>query len=306
MKSFFAPTGRLIMSIGKDLIKDLPAALVELVKNSYDADADSVKITFKKEDNFMKIIVEDNGHGMSENIVLGWMVPSTSYKLEKKVSPRGRIYQGRKGIGRYAASLLGNKLKLITIHDGFKTTAVFNWDEFETDKKLSEIPIEINSVSTNEKNGTKLIIKNERSNLFENEINADSVKNIENELAKLLSDESDFKISICYDNFFDDISKNVCKEIHPVKFDNVCHYRLSGIVKKNFDYELTYYNSYTEEEKVFEGSFKEDVNNDTVNCGDLHIDYKVYDKDPSGIELIMNFINSSNNIKLSKSEIKKS
>lgn len=305
MKSFFAPTGRLIMSIGKDLIKDLPAALVELVKNSYDADADSVKITFKKEDNFMKIIVEDNGHGMSESIVLGaWMVPSTSYKLEKKVSPRGRIYQGRKGIGRYAASLLGNKLKLITIHDGFKTTAVFNWDEFETDKKLSEIPIEINSVSTNEKNGTKLIIKNERSNLFENEINADSVKNIENELAKLLSDESDFKISICYDNFFDDISKNVCKEIHPVKFDNVCHYRLSGIVKKNFDYELTYYNSYTEEEKVFEGSFKEDVNNDTVNCGDLHIDYKVYDKDPSGIELIMNFINSSNNIKLSKSEIK--
>lgn len=48
MKSFFEPTGRLIMSIGKDLIKDPQAAIVELVKNSYDADASYVKITFKK------------------------------------------------------------------------------------------------------------------------------------------------------------------------------------------------------------------------------------------------------------------
>ena len=48
MKSYFEPTGRLIMSIGNDLIKDLPAAIVELVKNSYEADATNVQMIFKK------------------------------------------------------------------------------------------------------------------------------------------------------------------------------------------------------------------------------------------------------------------
>ena len=76
MKSYFEPTGRLIMSIGKDLIKDLPAALVELVKNSYDADASYVKITYLKNENELKIVVEDDGHGMSQDTVLNaWMVP---------------------------------------------------------------------------------------------------------------------------------------------------------------------------------------------------------------------------------------
>ena len=102
MKSYFEPTGRLIMSIGKDLIKDLPAALVELVKNSYDADASYVKITYIKNEDGLNIIVEDDGHGMSQDTVLNaWMVPSTDYKLKKKNSPKGRVYQGRKGIGRY-------------------------------------------------------------------------------------------------------------------------------------------------------------------------------------------------------------
>lgn len=121
MKSYFEPTGRLIMSIGKDLIKDLPAAIVELVKNSYDADATNVQMIFKKNKDSVEIIVKDDGHGMSKDTVLGaWMVPSTDYKLKNKTSPKGRIYQGRKGIGRYAVSLLGNKLKLSTIHDGLR------------------------------------------------------------------------------------------------------------------------------------------------------------------------------------------
>ena len=77
------------MSIGKDLIKDLPAALVELVKNSYDADASYVKITYLKNENELKIVVEDDGHGMSQDTVLNaWMVPSTDYKLKKKNIPK--------------------------------------------------------------------------------------------------------------------------------------------------------------------------------------------------------------------------
>ena len=165
MKSYFEPTGRLIMSIGRDLIKDLPAALVELVKNSYDADASYVKISYIKDEKELKIIVEDDGHGMTKDTVLNtWMVPSTDYKLINKKSPRGRVYQGRKGIGRYAVSLLGNKLELITVKDGIETSAYFDWNEFNSDKKLSEIPITIKTNETTENSGTKLVIINENNN----------------------------------------------------------------------------------------------------------------------------------------------
>ena len=199
MKSYFQPTGRLIMSIGKDLIKDLPAALVELVKNSYDADASYVKITYQKNEKELKIIIEDNGHGMSEDIVLNaWMVPSTDFKLKQKNSPNGRTYQGRKGIGRYAVSLLGNKLELITIKDCSKTIANFDWSEFNSEKKLSEIPIVITTEKTNQANGTKLIIINEYDNSLVDRITEIDSKKVEKELSKLLSNVKDFKIIVNY------------------------------------------------------------------------------------------------------------
>lgn len=305
MESYFEPTGRLIMSIGKDLIKDLPAALVELVKNSYDADASYVKITYLKNENELKIIVEDDGHGMSQDTVLNaWMVPSTDYKLKKKNSPKGRAYQGRKGIGRYAVSLLGNKLELITIKDGFKTIACFDWEEFNSEKKLSEIPITITTSETTENMGTKLVITNEHSNMLADEISESDAQKVEKELSKLLSNVNDFKIIVTYENFYSDDKKNICKEISQLEFNEAWHYRLSGEIYANFNYELKYFNFYTKEEKEFKGSFIEELPRNSISCGGISIDYRVYDKDPSGIEVIMNFINGNQNTKLSKMEIK--
>lgn len=305
MESYFEPTGRLIMSIGKDLIKDLPAALVELVKNSYDADATYVKITYQKNVNELRIIIEDNGHGMSQSTVTEvWMVPSTDYKLKNKKSPGGRVYQGRKGIGRYAVSLLGNKLELITTMNGIQTNAFFDWGEFNSEKKLSKIPIIINTCETNSHNGTKLIIINEHGNSLVDEITENDTQKIEKELSKLLSSKNDFQIKICYDNFYSDNKKNICKPISQLEFSDAYHYKLSGIVKPDFTYELTYYNYYKKETKVFNDSFVDKLPKKALSCGKIDIDYRVYDKDPSGIELIMNFINGTHNSKFSKTDIK--
>ena len=305
MKSYFEPTGRLIMSIGKDLIKDLPAALVELVKNSYDADASYVKITYLKNKNELKIIVEDDGHGMSQDIVLNaWMVPSTDYKLKKKNSPKGRVYQGRKGIGRYAVSLLGNKLDLITIKDSLKTMAHFDWDEFNSEKKLSEIPIVITTSETTDNSGTTLIITNEYGNVLADEISEIDSQKVEKELSKLLSNVKDFKIIVNYENFYSDENKNICKEVSQLEFDEAWHYKLSGVIHSDFSYELKYLNFYTKEEKIFKNSFIKELQKESVPCGEVSIDYRVYDKDPSGIEVIMDFVNGNQNINLSKTDIK--
>ena len=305
MKSYFEPTGRLIMSIGRDLIKDLPAALVELVKNSYDADASYVKISYIKDEKELKIIVEDDGHGMTKDTVLNtWMVPSTDYKLINKKSPGGRVYQGRKGIGRYAVSLLGNKLELITVKDGIETSAYFDWNEFNSDKKLSEIPITIKTNETTENSGTKLVIINENNNQLVDGISEIDSQKVEKELSKLLSNVKKFKIIVDYENFYSDDKKNKYKEISQLEFNDAWHYKLLGKVDSNFNYELKYSNFYTKEETIFKGRFEEEMLNHSVSCGDISIDYRVYDKDPSGIEVIMNFVNGNQNSTLSKTEIK--
>lgn len=93
------PTGRHLLTIGEDLIQDQYAAIVELVKNCYDADSPDATIVFKKilNEDCLEIRVEDHGHGMStEDVINKWLVPSTNYKLEARKSPRGRIMQGRK------------------------------------------------------------------------------------------------------------------------------------------------------------------------------------------------------------------
>lgn len=305
MKSYFEPTGRLIMSIGKDLIKDLPAAIVELVKNSYDADATNVQMIFKKNKDSVEIIVKDNGHGMSKDTVLGaWMVPSTDYKLKNKTSPKGRIYQGKKGIGRYAVSLLGNKLKLTTIHDGFKTSAFFNWGDFNTNKKLSDIPVYIETEKTNEGSGTILYITNDIGNDLSEKISDEDTKKIEIELSRLLYDKTDFNIEVCYENFFDDINKNICKVIEPVEFYDTCHYRLDGCINEDFSYELKYHNYYSSKEKTINGQIDIFSKENLTKCGKIMIDYRVYDKDPQGIEIITNFINNTHDARYTKTDIR--
>jgi HSP90 family molecular chaperone len=112
------PAGRHILTIGRDLIQDCYAAVVELVKNAYDADSPEVNIIFqaKPDSSGYSIIISDRGHGMSRDTVIHkWMVPSTRDKLDRRVSPSGRIMQGRKGVGRYAASILGSDLLLETV-----------------------------------------------------------------------------------------------------------------------------------------------------------------------------------------------
>ena len=60
------PRARLISLIGDELISDERVAIVELVKNAYDADATSVSVRFEGDDPTSpdRLVITDNGHGM--------------------------------------------------------------------------------------------------------------------------------------------------------------------------------------------------------------------------------------------------
>ena len=119
------PYARLLTMLGDQLIKNERVALGEIIKNAYDADASWVKLTFEGfDENFgqtaaSKIIIEDNGFGMTQDIIENhWVNPATPSKLigkqKKNTTPKGRVIQGEKGIGRFALLKLGRKIDITT------------------------------------------------------------------------------------------------------------------------------------------------------------------------------------------------
>src|ERR1051325_4900661 len=105
----FKPKARLIQILGEHLIKDATVGIVELVKNSYDADATLVNITMSNLNTDEALItIRDNGTGMDLDTFLNkWMNPASGHKEEQKGkqirTKLGRLPLGEKGVGRFAA-----------------------------------------------------------------------------------------------------------------------------------------------------------------------------------------------------------
>ncbi len=148
----FKPRARLILQLGEQLIRNESIALLELIKNAYDADASRVKVIMKNLTTPDKglIIIEDDGVGMTEDIIKNvWMEPGSDYKenLFKKGirTPRyGRLPLGEKGIGRFAAHKLGDVIDLITRAENHPEIVLhIDWTVFKKNKYLEEIPVNL-------------------------------------------------------------------------------------------------------------------------------------------------------------------
>jgi signal transduction histidine kinase len=148
----FKPRARLLAQLGDQLIKNEHIAVVELIKNAYDADATFCKIEL---DNFMdrengSITILDNGNGMDIDIVKNaWLEPGSDSKLDEDKKPKlSPMYQrlpiGEKGIGRFGVHKLGDKITLITKKQGAKEVHVeIDWSDIEDVKYLKDFPIKV-------------------------------------------------------------------------------------------------------------------------------------------------------------------
>lgn len=282
------PAGRHILTIGEELIQDQYAAIVELVKNCYDADSDYAKIVFKKylNEDCLEIRIEDNGHGMSpEDVINKWLVPSTADKLRKKYSPSGRMLQGRKGIGRYAASILGDDLKLETVDKrGNETSIYVKWDDLVKFEHLDQIKIPMTTNITYTSSGTRLVI---RSKISENVYwNQETFKRLRFELKKLVPPEDvetyddTFQIELGFEDFFEDEELNVIEKIKPYPILDLYDYRISGTVLAEGKGNLRY-----ENKKITNGEIEEfDFCCGPTKCGTFTVDIRVYDRDKEAIE----------------------
>lgn len=136
--------------LGRELITDDEVAVFELVKNSFDAGADTVHIHFGKD----QIVVADNGSGMTyDDLTQKWLFVAYSSKRSERpdgdfrnVAADRRHFAGSKGIGRFSSDRLGKHVLIQSRAKGkdrqIHQLAV-DWDRFEKNDRehFEKVPV---------------------------------------------------------------------------------------------------------------------------------------------------------------------
>lgn len=181
MATFTVDT-KLFRELGELLVGRDSTALVELIKNAYDADASKVEIIGRNLDDMAKgeIVIADNGIGMDvDDFERGFLRIAGRTKVDSnRRSPWfKRRYTGEKGIGRLAAHKLAKKLAVVSrkwngrprddLH-GFRALsgvkATIDWEHVEKLETLSDVgksrAVQVEALPkaeiTNRNSGTRL------------------------------------------------------------------------------------------------------------------------------------------------------
>lgn len=230
--------------IGKELINNDNVAVMELVKNSYDAGAKKVTVEFKnlknEDEKNHQIIIADDGMGMSkEDILHKWL--NLAYSIKRvQHAQNNRLQAGNKGIGRFSCDRLGKKLDIYTKKDGKAYHLKIDWEDFENvqdyNVQINEIPMKLREVSDSEitkdtsykidKNGTVVKISYLRAqwielnkdSLFNEVLNYQKFVSLKSTLEKLINksqvESDDFKIFLKIDEIDDGTEGSYNKKIN--------------------------------------------------------------------------------------------
>lgn len=306
--------------LGEQLIKDENIAVLELIKNSYDADAKNVEITMQSIEDPLTatITIEDNGDGMSLDVVKNcWMEPGTDNKekklkdmIEKDIrSKLNRLPMGEKGIGRFGVHKLGNKITLITRAEGENEVYLqIDWSIFNSSKYLADVPIEVverkptQRFLQNSPTGTKIVIEKLKTSWTRGKVR---------ELYRSINSlNSPFKALDSFNINFNIDRKEWLKGL--IEYDDIKDYALfqakmilSGDKIKNYEYYFTPWKSMTKLDKrpniipeidmVEESMVQTDkgktrkelvpINLDSHKIGDIEIELLSFDLDSSILRL---------------------
>lgn len=283
------PRARLIRTIGAELISSEIVAVIELVRNCYDADATTVILRFNQphDAEHASLDIVDNGHGMTREILLGpWLEPATDYKSGASEgqfagmrSPMGRRRLGSKGVGRFAAQRLGQYLTMESTTRGAATRleAVFDWEALDTPERYLDqlrIPWKEFSGAEASRSGTRLHIKGLRD-----QWTAERFGKLRLALSRLIGPglgQHKFKIELVVDG--------VVQEIQPAIDMLEPMYTLSGHVHQDGMCQLTYRDISGALENWERTVFWPDVEE---VCGPFHFEIKAWDLDKDALQYFL-------------------
>lgn len=136
-KLYFNVTARTAKLIGLENFANAEGAIIELVKNSYDADSPFCAVVFdiREQMEYSSVYIIDCGCGMDDKVIENqWMTIGTDDKLINSFSiASGRVKSGAKGIGRFALNRIGKESEMLTFptdsHIGYDWS--IDWSAFD-------------------------------------------------------------------------------------------------------------------------------------------------------------------------------
>lgn len=305
-------------TIGDQLISGPEAALIELVKNAYDADSPYARITITPPGSLQegrqdgRIVVVDGGHGMTADDLVGkWFEPATTDKVERRNSPGSRRLLGAKGVGRFATARLGRHLHLKCVS---KTPGKMlevseldiDWHDFEKKQYLDEIDIAISTRpgKPGEATGVELDISVLRDPWTKSQLEL-----LIRELRRLASPkdakESGFKIYVDLSQFtvdkhgFDGQSLVAGvfgavgdqpaahigdpTEIRPFSLGHVFHYRVEGVFDADGGFSGRFTNQRADGQVQQLNVPAPDLDDGEEPCGAVRLTLNIYDREGDAV-----------------------
>lgn len=280
-KGRIRPRARILRTIGADLISSEVVAVIELVRNCYDADATLVRLIFDNPEDpgEARLQIRDDGHGMTKETLLGpWLEPATDHKggtpssgSGGERSPGGRRRLGSKGVGRFASQRLGDHLTVRTraMRSQTELSAWFDWAELEKGKYLDELQVpwkESHPAHIESGHGTHLVVTRLRDRWT-----PDRFQKLRLGLARLIS-------PTLRDHFRIQIEINGAKElIEPVVGLDEAMYSIKGHVDSR-GHCLIRYSDLSGVDEAWERTVVWPEDN-RVNCGPLDFRIAAWDLD---------------------------
>ena len=220
----------ILQRLGEELITSLDQGIVELVKNSYDADALNCTVELVGTDKpGGTVIITDDGDGMSaDDIRDGWLVLGRSRKDPASRTRLGRLPAGSKGLGRLGALRMGDEALLVTQpidKAGINYSLDLKWADFASTDVVEDVGLEIRRAASEPRSGTRITIKGLRMATEERE-----VRRLARELLLLadpFGDPAGFKTELITSEF-----KEVEDLVRTAYFDD-CEFRLVASLYEN-------------------------------------------------------------------------
>lgn len=227
-----------IEHLGIKMYSVLPNAIAELVANAYDADATQVHIKLYNINGNKRIVISDNGIGMTfDEINDNFLrIGRKRRETDSGISQiKHRKVTGRKGLGKLAFFGIGDVIRVKTIKDGFSTSFTLDWNELVSTRGNDYEPkFQIEPSQSNQQGTIIELCSLKRKSDFD-------LGGLAISLSKLFNlFDSDFLVDICYNDGepilvnnklkYDSIDDQFCWEIPA---DKVCNsyfpeHRISG------------------------------------------------------------------------------
>lgn len=153
----------ILQRLGEELITSFDQGVIELVKNSYDADASVCSIELiDTQQAGGTVVITDNGDGMSmQDIQDGWLVLGRSRKVPGSRTRRDRLPAGSKGLGRLGALRMGQEVLLTTQpldEPGVDYSLQIQWADFASSDVVEDVGLAVQRSESERRPGTRITI----------------------------------------------------------------------------------------------------------------------------------------------------